>query len=505
VASASALETSAFKLFNDCIAGLIETRANMSLTEILHLQTSLINFALKCYPNRIDYVTHCLSTCGVLIEKSEFSSSVAALEGNSQSEKGVRSTNETIAQIEALLSAPLNSLALRVLEIPSWGKLMSSLPWGNWKEVALNFIKSVITRNAVLSEVEQVDQLFAAITPLIRDQDGYVNAVDSDGRELPASVAFANEQKMVAKVIHLMRSDDTDNLLRIYGVAKKHFMLGGSQRMKYTMAPIVFSALALARRVFAREKAAESDADTAPQFSTRKVFHFVIEIVTATATSHPELAMKLFLQAAQSADDCAFHAIAYEFAKEALLIYESDITDSKSQVNALVSIIDSLLNCTHFPTEDYETLVTQITKSANKLLKKPDQCRMVTLCAHLFWPSANTSKASTAEGAVTRFSDPERVLECLQRALKIASACNTNMFVEILDRYLFFFDNDCPSIQVRYLTGLIALIKDQLGADAEGEQNNGPVMAHFRNTLDYIRSRQQAPESAEKYATVTIA
>jgi hypothetical protein len=75
-------------------------------------------------------------TCGILIEKSEFSSSVAALEGNSQTEKGARSTNETITQIEALLSAPLNSLALRVLEIPSWGKLMSSLPWGNWKEVS---------------------------------------------------------------------------------------------------------------------------------------------------------------------------------------------------------------------------------------------------------------------------------------------------------------------------------------------------------------------------------
>jgi vacuolar protein sorting-associated protein 35 len=92
--------------------------------------------------------------------------------------------------------------------------------------VALNFIKSVISRNAVLSEVEQVDQLLSAITPLIRDQDGYVPAVDADGRELPASAAFGNEQKMVAKIIHLMRNDDTDSLLRIYGVAKKHFMQG---------------------------------------------------------------------------------------------------------------------------------------------------------------------------------------------------------------------------------------------------------------------------------------
>jgi len=37
-----------------------------------------------------------------------------------------------------------------------------------------------------------------------------------------------------------------------------------------------------------------------PTYSTRKVFHFIIEVITALATSHPEMAMKLFLQAAQA-------------------------------------------------------------------------------------------------------------------------------------------------------------------------------------------------------------
>ena len=47
-------------------------------------------------------------------------------------------------------------------------------------------------------------------------------------------------------------------------------------------------------------------------------------------------------------------------------------------------------------------------------------------CSHLFWPKS-------IEG-VERYSDPDRVLECMQRALKIASSCNPNLFVEILDR-----------------------------------------------------------------------
>jgi hypothetical protein len=36
---------------------------------------------------------------------------------------------------------------------------------------------------------------------------------------------------------------------------------------------------------------------------------------------------------------------------------------------------------------------------------------------------------------VAHYNDPDRVLECMQRALKIASVSNPNIFVEILDRY----------------------------------------------------------------------
>ena len=88
---------------------------------------------------------------------------------------------------------------------------------------------------------------------------------------------------------------------------------------------------------------------------------------------------------------------------------------------------------------------------SNKLLKKPDQCRMITLCSHLFWPrgpdtpqlaaaAAAAAAAGEAEAApdaipaAAPYSDCDRLLECMQRALKIASVCNPNLFVEILDQ-----------------------------------------------------------------------
>jgi vacuolar protein sorting-associated protein 35 len=350
------------------------------------------------------------------------------------------SATETTNQIEALLSAPLSSLALRVLDIPAYGKLMSYLPWNNWKEVAINLLKSVISTNSPLSELNQVEQLFKMISPLLRDRDSSssssgtkgddnTSSGGADGNE--ASSQFKIEQNLVARIPHLMRNDDTDILLSIFHLARTQFTNGGAKRMIYTYPPLIFAVLSLARRVHEREKAASlpDSGITLPQYSTKKIFHFIIEAITALATSYPEPAMKLYLAATQLADDCNFSAIAYEFIKEALLIYECEITDSRLQVASLTSFIGTLLNCKNFPTEDYEALITKIAQYSNKLLKKTDQCRMVSLCSLLFWPPKN------ADGT-ERYSDMERVLECLQRSLKIASVSNPNLFIEILDQYV---------------------------------------------------------------------
>mmetsp|Transcript_11180 Transcript_11180/g.17014 ORF Transcript_11180/g.17014 Transcript_11180/m.17014 type:complete len:385 (+) Transcript_11180:1394-2548(+) len=384
---------------------------------------------------------------------------------------------------------------------------MSFLPWGNWKDVAVSLLRSVVARNAPLTEVDQAEQLFAIITPLLKDPDGTTREADEDGTEPPVDDQFKEEQVLVAKVVHLMQNDDTDVLLRIYVAARSKFINGGAQRIQFTLVPLVFAALSLAKRVLAKEKAAETEQDVAPQYSSRKVFQFVIEIVTAMATSHPEISMKLFLQAAQAADACNFSAIAYEFVKEGLLIYECEISESKSQVRALTAIVGTLLNCRNFPTEDYEALITKTAQYANKLLKKPDQCRMVTLCSHLFWPKDPPIVADGEEEPAvhgTRYADCDRVLECMQRSLKIASVCNPNIFVEILDRYIFYYENNNPLIHVRYLSGLIALINEQIGSEDGGQAMGSAVKAHYRNTLEYIRNRQRSPETSEKFSAIQL-
>ncbi len=55
-------------------------------------------------------------TAGALIEKTDFVATSQAAAAT-ESDQDARSSNETTTQIEALLSSPLSSLALRVLEV----------------------------------------------------------------------------------------------------------------------------------------------------------------------------------------------------------------------------------------------------------------------------------------------------------------------------------------------------------------------------------------------------
>lgn len=53
------------------------------------------------------------------------------------------------------------------------------------------------------------------------------------------------------------------------------------------------------------------------------------------------------------------------------------------------------------------------------------------------------------------YRDGKRVLECLQRALRVADSCmetatSIELFVEILDRYVYYFDQHNESVSCQH-------------------------------------------------------
>lgn len=139
---------------------------------------------------------------------------------------------------------------------------------------------------------------------------------------------------------------------------------------------------------------------------------------------------------------------------KALTVFEDYVSESKAQFNAMTNIIIRLSQTTCFGFENYETLVTKCAVHSARLLKRVDQCRGVTLCSHLFYRVDDLLLThERQEGTVGGvYKDSKRVLECLQKALKIADSVmdrNTSisLFVEILEQYLWYFDRQCDSVK----------------------------------------------------------
>lgn len=54
---------------------------------------------------------------------------------------------------------------------------------------------------------------------------------------------FAEEQNLVARMVHQLRSDDPDEHFQILKTARRHFSSGGPRRVRHTLPPLAFSAL----------------------------------------------------------------------------------------------------------------------------------------------------------------------------------------------------------------------------------------------------------------------
>jgi Vacuolar protein sorting-associated protein 35 len=112
------------------------------------------------------------------------------------------------------------------------------------------------------------------------------------------------------------------------------------------------------------------------------------------------------------------------------------------------------------------------------------------------------------------YKNPQRTLECLQRSLKLADACVTSdprngyLFVDLLEDYLYFFEEGNPVITDAYITGLVALIQEHLesvngmlGMEAHAIAD---AQCQFLAVCDYIKTKKADSQTAERFGRISI-
>ncbi|KAI9094429.1 vacuolar protein sorting-associated protein 35 [Phlyctochytrium arcticum] len=369
--------------------------------------------------------------------------------------------------------------------------------------VASTVIRAFNNHGFVIDSVEGVNALFGEFcSVMIREQnDGGlfgpkpITQPDTEegqpkyaGRarveELPLDWEdVVEEQNMIAKMVHLVRTrnHDADTEFTLLSTTRKHLGEGGDIRIRFTLPPMAIASIRLARKF----QSSTEDEDSAHEKLTT-LFKFIHQTISSMSRARehfsddegdgslfrdsdnpaqhntskmghglmapPDMSLRLFLMAASAADQAGFEELSYEFFVQAFTAYEESISDSKAQFAAITLIIGTLYTTTVFGYENYETLITKAAVHCSRLLKRVDQCRGVTLVSHLFWgddsqsPIKGTETLSPSGGPnKTVYRDGRRVLECLQKALKIADSVmdkslNVELFVEVLERYVWYFE-----------------------------------------------------------------
>ncbi|XP_057544698.1 vacuolar protein sorting-associated protein 35A-like [Amaranthus tricolor] len=471
------LQVDAFSKLNTAIGKIIEAQADMPILAVVTLYSSLLTFTLHVHPDRFDYADQVLGSC---VKK-------LSIVGKLDDSKAAK-------QIVALLSAPLDKYndVITALKLSNYPCVMEYLDYETNKVMAKIIIQSIMKNETHICTGDKVEALFELIKGLIEGTNGTVPDEDEED--------FKEEQNAVARLIQMLHNDDPEEMFKIIDVVRKHILTGGVKRLSFTVPPLVFSSLKLIRRL--QNQDAENPGDET-EGTPKKIFQLLNQLIEALANvPAPELALRLYLQCAEAANDSDLEPVACEFFTQAYILYEEEISDSREQVTALYLIIGTLQRMHVFGVENRDTLTHKATGYSAKLLKKPDQCRAVYACSHLFW-------ADDQDGA----RDGERVLLCLKRALKIANAAqqmanatrgcggSVMLFIEILNKYLYFFEKGNNQITVNTIQDLMELITTEM--QNENATNDPAAEAFFASTLRYIQfQKQKGGAVSEKYEPV---
>ncbi|CAK9156977.1 unnamed protein product [Ilex paraguariensis] len=473
-------QVEAFTKLNNSIGKVIEAQVDMTADGAVTLYSSLLKFTLHVHPDRLDFVDQILGACVMKL-----------------SSKGKLKDSKATKEIVALLSAPLDKYndIDTALKLSNYSRVMDCLDDGTNKVMANVIVQSIMKNKTCISTADKVEALFELIKGLIQDLGEHLqDELDEDD--------FKEEQNSVARLIQMLYTDDPEEMLKIVCIMRKHILTGGPKRLPFTVPPLVFNSLKLVRQLQGQEEnVAQEEASATP----KKVFQLLNQTIEAlSVVPVPELALQLYLQCAETANDCDLEPVAYEFFTQAYILYEEEISDSRAQVTAIHLIIGTLQRMHVFGVENRDTLTHKATGYSAKLLKKPDQCRAVYACSHLFW-------FDDQDG----IKDGERVLLCLKRALRIANAAqqmanaargnsgSVMLFIEILNKYLYFFEKGNSQITVTSIQSLIELITTEMQSDTL--THDPAADAFFASTLRYIQfQKDKGGAVGEKYEPIKV-
>jgi vacuolar protein sorting-associated protein 35 len=371
-----------YEIFFEQVINLVNAQ-HLPIHDTTALLVSLANLALNIYPDRLDYVDQVLDYANQKVKQHANSPDLHS--------------QESQTNLLNLLLAPMKSYIsmFTALSLPTYIPLLHSQTYPTRRAVAGEVARSLYRNQTKISTPSALEGVLEILKVLIKEGTqqpaGYPGVQQRKGVETDETI---EEQGWLARIVHLIHSDDNATQYKLLQMTKQAYA-EGNERVKFTTPPLITSAMKLARRYKARE---HFDNNWASQSaSLYKFMHSALSQLYTRVPNSAELCLRLFVACGQIADQTNAEEVSYEFFAQAFTIYEEAISDSRAQFQAVCVIAGALHETRNFGKENYDTLITKCALHGSKLLKKPDQCRAVYLASHLWWAVPNIAKGETEE------------------------------------------------------------------------------------------------------------
>ncbi|CAD5212147.1 unnamed protein product [Bursaphelenchus okinawaensis] len=430
-----------FEVFSEHCEKIISTREEMLPEDIVTIQRALVNLAIKCYPAKTEYANTVFASTASIFERLN--------------EKNIPPNKSVGKELIKLLKMPIDcySNCLTLLELDSYKTVLNLLSTRGQTNVCSAIIKAIIEKEIYITEEEQLEKLFYVLEILLIPQE-------DEQKDQENIDEFEEHMELVAALVHSIKNDNPEVHMKFLSKIRKVFGKGGSQRIAFTLPPLIFSTFALTPAYTEAVKETEDSNQ-----KVIKLFQFCQNTINAlkAETDSYEACLNILLQGALVADKTDFEdseTVAYEFISNAFTIFEEDLTESRVQAHCLSQMIGTVQALHNVKEENHETLRNQCAMYASKLLKKADQAKALCSASHLFW----FSRPKDCEEPI---KNGKRLSECLKKALKVTSQCmedqvQLGLYVLILTNYVYFYELCCDTIDGITISKMIDKIRDSL-------------------------------------------
>ncbi|GMM36214.1 retromer subunit [Saccharomycopsis crataegensis] len=514
-----------FNIFYSHFIKLNKVRPDLTIDDITALYYSLSKLSLSYYPDNFENVDLIYSE--TLNRYNELKDTVES--SNALTEENLKNILLLPLNFSSLVSNDVSKkekLNLKLLlNLKNYQSLLSAQSSKVQVSISNEILKTLLSNKFKLENEEQIEKVFQVLDSIISNKETITVAQDLKVEEINKRSENAGgevneypyetsvKQENLAKLFHLIYNSNPIAHSKLLSTAQAFVSQKKNKLTKFLYPSLIFDYLKLIKRLHFRiGKVSQKSMNFSPELKSELIASYELELksvfqkVSKLADElynqgELELSLKLLISISETSNAIGNNGFTNEFFIKIYSIYEEMIS-SKQQYQIIMQLISTLItfyksfqNGTNSDKENYDLLITKAVLYSARLLKKPDQCRAVFSASHLWFQStvlASTDPSAPSTDASAEENDNKRILECLQKSLRIADSCiessvTVELFVEILNECIYYYIHS-NFIDANYINNLIELIKTNLS-----EVDDLPIK-HFKRTCEYIARQKEIDE-----------